>query len=87
MTRSGESKTPILASVAEMVEDGDLRGRTLLTRAAPETTDDDTPLDGGMRGSGTRVPILRWQAGQAPGQVSGRTIITMTKETTDDRGG
>lgn len=63
-----------------------LPGRTIITRAAPETTDDEGPLvviPGTSKGSDE--PFLARFATSVDGEVVGRTRITEAKaETTDD---
>jgi hypothetical protein len=65
-----------------------LIGRTLITRAAPETTDDEPGLAGRTpRSTGHRAPFLARFGSHVEGDVVGRTILTEAKgETTDDDG-
>ena len=75
---------PVLARGSKAV-DGEVSGRTLFTRAAPETTDDEVDARPKAEGEGQSVPTLARSARLSQGHVLGRTVITATPETTDDR--
>lgn len=79
------SKQPMLAQVAVEVE-GEIRGRTIITRAAPETSDDEGPDFNKASSHGPAIgePFLARLATETPGSVRGGTRITESRETTDD---
>ncbi|MGI8775564.1 MAG: hypothetical protein ACR2KQ_11270 [Actinomycetota bacterium] len=74
-------KRPILENTAKEVF-GEVVGRTLFTRAAPETTDDEASATPPYTRAAN--PTLIAVARGAEGHVVGRTRITATPETTDD---
>lgn len=63
------------------------RGRTIITRAAPETTDEPEPGTSRPVGSkdGSIRPFLHHLAVPVDGEIAGRTLVTkVSMETTDE---
>ena len=79
------TSVPYLAELATLVE-GLVSGRSVITRATPETTD-DPGIAHPRVGRGYRVPLLATRAEVVASSLRGRSITTkMGAETTDDAG-
>jgi hypothetical protein len=78
------TRTPFLVRFA-IEAPGFTAGRSIITRVAVETTDDDPGPPAPRLGSGVLVPMLALHSHSSEAIAAGRTIFTKTtSETSDD---